>query len=119
MSYNVAKNFDGSCSLGPCIVVGELDCQDVDCETRINGVLRQQFNSKDMIFNFGEVLEYLSKDFSFVPGDVISGGTARGTAADSTKNNPDGTKPKDLFLKKGDVVEISSPQIGSIKNKLV
>jgi 2-keto-4-pentenoate hydratase/2-oxohepta-3-ene-1,7-dioic acid hydratase in catechol pathway len=119
MSYNVAKNFDGSCSLGPCIVVGELDCQDVDCETRINGVLRQQFNSKDMIFNFGEVLEYLSKDFSFVPGDVISGGTARGTAADSTKNNPDGTKPKDLFLKKGDVVEISSPQVGSIKNKLV
>jgi 2-keto-4-pentenoate hydratase/2-oxohepta-3-ene-1,7-dioic acid hydratase in catechol pathway len=119
MSYNVAKNFDGSCSMGPCIVVGELDPQNVDCQTRINGELRQNFNSRDMIFNFGEVLEYLSRDFSFVPGDVISGGTAQGTAADSTKNNPDGTKPTDLFLKKGDVVEVSSLSIGSLKNKLV
>ena len=119
MSYNVAKNFDGSCSMGPCIVVGELDCTDVNCETRVNGELRQQFNTKSMIFSFGEVLEYLSKDFTFVPGDVISGGTVQGTAADSTKNNPDGTKPKGLFLKKGDVVEVSSPQIGTLKNKLV
>jgi 2-keto-4-pentenoate hydratase/2-oxohepta-3-ene-1,7-dioic acid hydratase in catechol pathway len=100
-------------------VVGELDCESVDCETRINGELRQQFNTKSMIFDFGEVLEYLSKDFTFVPGDVISGGTAQGTAADSTRNNADGTKPKELFLKKGDVVEVSSPRIGSIKNKLV
>ena len=119
MSYNVAKNFDGSCSLGPCIVVGELDWQNVDCETRINGEVRQRFNTRDMIFTFGEVLEYLSRDFSFVPGDVISGGTAAGTAADLTKPNPDGTKPTTLFLKKGDVVEVSSPQIGAIRNKVV
>jgi len=119
MSYNTAKNFDGSCSMGPCIVVGELDCQNVDAQTTVNGQVRQSFNSKDMIFNFGEVLEYLSRDFTFVPGDVISGGTAKGTAADMTKNNPDGTKPTDLFLKKGDVVEVSSPSIGAIKNKLV
>ena len=119
MSYNVAKNFDGSCSMGSCIVAGELDCQNVDCETRINGEVRQRFNTRDMIFKFGEVLEYLSRDFTFVPGDVISGGTAAGTAADRTKPNPDGTKPTTLFLKKGDVVEVSSPQIGSIRNKVV
>jgi 2-keto-4-pentenoate hydratase/2-oxohepta-3-ene-1,7-dioic acid hydratase in catechol pathway len=119
MSYNTAKNFDGSCTMGPCIVVDEVDFNNVDCETRVNGELRQQFNTRNMIFNFGEVLEFLSQDFTFVPGDVISGGTAQGTAADSTKNNADGTKPKDLFLKKGDVVEVSSPQIGSVKNKLV
>lgn len=119
LSYNLPKNFDGSCSMGPCILVGEVDCEDVDCETRINGELRQQFNTKDMIFSFGEVLEYLSQDFTFVPGDVIGGGTAKGTAADMTKNRPDGSKPTDLFLKKGDVVEVSSPQIGTIRNKLV
>lgn len=119
MSYNTAKNFDGSCTLGPCIAVGEVDCQSVDCETRVNGEMRQHFNTRDMIFRFGEVLEFLSRDFTFVPGDVISGGTAAGTAADRTKPNPDGTKPTDLFLKKGDVVEVSSPQIGSIRNKLV
>ena len=119
MSYNGAKNFDRSCTIGPCIVVGELDFQNVPAQTRVNGQLRQDFNTKDMIFNFGEVLEYLSKDFTFVPGDIISGGTAKGTAADQTKRNADGTRPKDLFLKPGDVVEISSPQIGSISNKLV
>ena len=119
MSYNTAKNFDGSCTLGPCIVVGELDCQNVDAQTKVNGQVRQSFNSKDMIFKFGEVLEFLSTDFTFVPGDIISGGTAKGTAADQTKKNADGTKPTTLFLKPGDTVEISSPQIGSIGNKLV
>lgn len=119
MSYNTAKNFDRSCSVGPCIVVGEVDFQNVDAQTKVNGEVRQSFNSKDMIFNFGEVLEFLSQDFSFVPGDIISGGTAKGTAADQTKKNADGTKPTDLFLKPGDTVEISSPQIGSVSNKLV
>jgi 2-keto-4-pentenoate hydratase/2-oxohepta-3-ene-1,7-dioic acid hydratase in catechol pathway len=119
MSYNTAKNFDGSCSMGPCIVAGELDCQNVEAQTRVNGQVRQSFNSKDMIFRFGEVLEYLSRDFTFVPGDVISGGTAAGTAADRTQRNPDGSRPPELFLKVGDVVEISSPQIGVLRNKLV
>jgi 2-keto-4-pentenoate hydratase/2-oxohepta-3-ene-1,7-dioic acid hydratase in catechol pathway len=119
MSYNQAKNFDRSCSMGPCIVVGELDFQNVPAETRVNGQVRQSFNSKDMIFNFGEVVEFLSKDFTFVPGDVVSGGTAKGTAADQTKRSSDGTRPKELFLKVGDVVEVSSPVIGSIRNKIV
>jgi 2-keto-4-pentenoate hydratase/2-oxohepta-3-ene-1,7-dioic acid hydratase in catechol pathway len=119
MSYNLNKNFDRSISIGPCIVVGEVDFRNVDAETRVNGELRQHFNSKDMIFSFGEILEFLSRDFSFVPGDVICGGTAAGTAADKSKRLPDGTRPLDLFLKKGDVVEVSSPQIGLIKNRLV
>ncbi len=119
MSYNLAKNFDGSTSLGPCLVAGELDADDVAVETKVNGKLRQKFNSKDMIFKFGEILEFLSRDFTFVPGDIISGGTAVGTAADQSKPNPDGSKPLDLFLKIGDIVEVSSPSIGSLRNTLV
>ena len=119
MSYNLAKNFDGSTSLGPCLVAGELDADDIDVETKVNGQVRQRFNSKDMIFKFGEVLEYLSRDFTFVPGDIISGGTAIGTAADQSKSLPDGTKPLDLFLKVGDFVEVSSPKIGKLANRLV
>lgn len=119
VSYNLPKNFDGSCTLGPCILVGEADCTNVDIETRVNGELRQRFNTRDMLFSFAEVLEYLSRDLSFLPGDIISGGTAAGTAADSTKPNPDGTRPTDLFLKVGDVVEISSPAIGAITNRVV
>jgi 2-keto-4-pentenoate hydratase/2-oxohepta-3-ene-1,7-dioic acid hydratase in catechol pathway len=119
MSYNLAKNFDGSTSLGPCLVTGELDANNVDVETKVNGQVRQKFNSRDMIFKFAEVLEYLSRDFTFVPGDIISGGTAAGTAADKTRPGPDGTKALDLFLKIGDVVEVSSPQIGKLTSRLV
>ena len=119
LNYNVAKNFDGSTSMGPCIVVGELEPQNVDLQTCVNGQVRQSFNTRDMIFSFAEALEFLSRDFTFVPGDVIAGGTAAGTAADKTKRAPDGSRPKDLFLKPGDVVELSSRAIGSLRNRVV
>jgi 2-keto-4-pentenoate hydratase/2-oxohepta-3-ene-1,7-dioic acid hydratase in catechol pathway len=118
MSYNLAKNFDRSCTMGPCIVAGDLDPENIDVETRVNGQVRQHFNTRDMVFKFGEVLELLSRDFTFVPGDVISGGTAAGTAADQTPRGADGSRSRERFLKPGDVVEISSPQIGSIRNRL-
>ena len=119
VSYNLQKNFDGAVSMGPCIVVGETDHQAIDAATRVNGVVRQSYNTKEMIWNFGEVLEYLSRDFTFVPGDVIAGGTSAGTAADKSRRGPDGKRPLDLFLKIGDVVEVSSPQIGALSNRIV
>lgn len=119
VQYNMVKNFDRACSIGPCIAVGEEAFDNIDLETRVNGQVRQSFNSKDMIFTFGEVLEYLSVEFTFVPGDVICGGTAAGTAADRTKPVPGQPKPTDLFLKVGDMVEVSSPQIGKLRNRIV
>ena len=119
VSYNLQKNFDGAVSMGPCIVAGGLDHQDVDAETRVNGVVRQSYNTREMIWPFGEVLEYLSQDFTFVPGDVIAGGTSAGTAADKSRRGPDGKRPLDLFLKVGDVVEVSSSKIGGLSNKIV
>jgi 2-keto-4-pentenoate hydratase/2-oxohepta-3-ene-1,7-dioic acid hydratase in catechol pathway len=119
VSYNLQKNFDGAVSMGPCIVVGAADAQDIDAETRVNGVLRQSYNTAEMIWSFGEVLEYLSRDFTFVPGDVIAGGTSAGTAADKSRRGPDGKRPLDLFLKIGDSVEVSSSKIGALANKIV
>jgi 2-keto-4-pentenoate hydratase/2-oxohepta-3-ene-1,7-dioic acid hydratase in catechol pathway len=119
VSYNLQKNFDGAVSMGPSIVVGELDHQDIDAETRVNGVVRQSYNTSEMIWAFGEVLEYLSQDFTFVPGDVIAGGTSAGTAADKSRRGPDGKRPLDLFLKIGDTVEVSSSKIGALSNKIV
>ena len=118
VSYNLQKNFDGAVSMGPCIVVGELDHQEIDAETRVNGVVRQSYNTSEMIWSFGEVLEYLSQDLTFVPGDVIAGGTSSGTAADKSRRGPDGKRPLDLFLKIGDTVEVSSPRIGALSNKI-
>jgi 2-keto-4-pentenoate hydratase/2-oxohepta-3-ene-1,7-dioic acid hydratase in catechol pathway len=119
MSYNLAKNFDGSTSIGPCIVVGELRPQDIEVELRINGSVRQRYSTREMIFSFGEVLAWLSRDFTLVPGDVIAGGTSAGTAADQSPPGPDGVRPRDLFLKPGDVVEVSSPAIGTLRNRVV
>jgi len=119
LNFNLPKNFDTSCSLGPCIAVGEADPTNVDIETLVNGETRQRFNTRDMVFTFGEYLEYLSRDFTLYPGDIISGGTAAGTAADSSELLPDNTSAPERFLKPGDVVEMRSPSIGSLRTRVV
>jgi 2-keto-4-pentenoate hydratase/2-oxohepta-3-ene-1,7-dioic acid hydratase in catechol pathway len=119
LNFAFPKNFDTSCSLGPCIVIGKADPTNVDMETLVNGESRQRFNTRDMVFTFGEYLEYLSRDFTLYPGDMISGGTAAGTAADSSELLPDGTSAPERFLKPGDVVEMRSPPIGSLRTRVI
>jgi 2-keto-4-pentenoate hydratase/2-oxohepta-3-ene-1,7-dioic acid hydratase in catechol pathway len=119
LKFAAQKNFDGSFSIGPCIVTGEdIDEANVAIETWVNGERRQNFNTRDMVVSFGEYLEYLSTDFTFVPGDFISGGTAAGTAADSSTIK-DGVFAPELFLKPGDKVEIRSAPIGTLAAQIV
>jgi acylpyruvate hydrolase len=118
-NFAMGKNFDGSCSLGPCIAVGEADPFACDVETLVNSEVRQRFNTRDMVFSFGEYLEYLSRDLTLYPGDMISGGTAAGTAADSSPLLDDGTSPPDRYLKPGDTVDIRSPQVGTLRTHIV
>jgi len=119
LNFGFPKNFDTSCSLGPCIAVGGADPTNVDMETVVNGERRQRFSTRDMVFTFGEYLEHLSRDFTLYPGDIISGGTAAGTAADSSELSPDNTSAPERFLKPGDVVEMSSPPIGLLRTRVV
>ena len=119
LSFNLAKNFTASVSLGPCIVVGELDPQDVLVETRVNGEVRQHYSSREMTFSFAELIAYLSRDFAFVAGDILAGGTGAGTAMDSSPRGPNGYASTERFLKVGDVVEVSSPGIGALRNRIV
>jgi 2-keto-4-pentenoate hydratase/2-oxohepta-3-ene-1,7-dioic acid hydratase in catechol pathway len=118
-NFAMGKNFDTSCSLGPCIAVGEADPFATDVETLVNGEQRQSFNTRDMVFSFGEYLEYLSRDLTLYPGDIISGGTAAGTAADSSPLLEDGTSPPERYLKPGDTVDIRSPAIGNLRAHIV
>jgi 2-keto-4-pentenoate hydratase/2-oxohepta-3-ene-1,7-dioic acid hydratase in catechol pathway len=115
----LVKNFDCSKSIGPCIAVDEVNIDDFQLQTYINGKLRQDHNTRDMIFSFAEVLEYLSQDLTFYPGDVVAGGTGAGTAIDKTVPNKDGSWPRDLFLKPGDTVEVKSAQLGSLVGHVV
>lgn len=119
MSFNLPKNFDCCVSLGPCIVVGEADPGNLDVKLTVNGEARQDYNSSDMEYSFAEIVEFLSKDLTFLPGDVLSGGTSFGTAMDASQRGPDGKPLPDLFLSPGDVVEMSSPQVGSLRNGIV
>jgi 2-keto-4-pentenoate hydratase/2-oxohepta-3-ene-1,7-dioic acid hydratase in catechol pathway len=116
LSFNLSKNFDGGASLGPCIVVGDIDPSDLVVQTRVNGELRQDYHSGDMIFSHAEYIEYLSRDLTLLPGDVVSGGSGPGSATDASKGDPPDTS---LFLKVGDIVEVSSERIGVLRNRIV
>jgi len=119
MNFAAPKNFDTSYSLGPCIAVGEVDPENIDVETLVNGERRQAHNTRDMTFSFAQYLEYLSRDLTLYPGDLICSGTGEGTAADASPVLADGSQPPDLFLKPGDRVEVKSPAIGSLRARIV
>jgi 2-keto-4-pentenoate hydratase/2-oxohepta-3-ene-1,7-dioic acid hydratase in catechol pathway len=117
--FATSKNFDTGYSLGPCIAIGEVDPFDAQVETFVNNERRQNYSTKTMVYDFAEYVEFLSVDFTFYPGDIVSGGTAAGTAADSSELLPGGEYPPDRFLKPGDTVEIRSPVIGSLRARIV
>lgn len=109
LSFNLSKNFDGGASVGPCVVVGDLDPSALVVETRVNGELRQHYRSADMIWKHAEYIEYLSRDLTLLPGDLIAGGSGPGAATDAGG----------AFLSVGDVVEIASAPIGTLRNRIV
>ena len=119
MSFNLPKVFDDSTSMGPCILVDDFDPQNIAVRTTVNGQVRQDYNTDQMTWSFAEFLELLSRDFTFQPGDVISSGTGAGTAMDSSRPGPDGQRSTAMYLQPGDVVEVSSPNIGSLRNRIV
>ena len=123
LSFNLPKNWDGSASVGPCIVVGA-DPADLEVETRVNGELRQKYHSGDMIFSHGDFIEFLSRDLTLCPGDMISGGSGPGTATDSDKELGSGEEISEerraaMYLQVGDIVEVSSQTIGALRNRIV
>lgn len=113
------KVFDCSKSIGPWIAVDEVDPTRCDVETRVNGEVRQSFNTRDMIYSFGEMLEQIAEDLTLYPGDVLSSGTGAGTAVDRSVPGADGLLLFELFLKAGDLVEVTSPGLGSLEGRVV
>ena len=75
--------------------------------TRVNGELRQQDNTARMLFPVAFQIAYISTFTTLVPGDIIVSGTPTGAGA---RFDP----PK--FLKPGDVVEVTSPALGTLRN---
>ncbi len=103
------KTFDGSCPLGPWIVpasdIG--DPQQLGLKLWVNGVLKQDSNTSDMIFNLAEQIEQLSAGMTLYPGDLILTGTPAGVGAGRGE-----------FLKAGDVVKLWIEKIGEMENRM-
>jgi 2-keto-4-pentenoate hydratase/2-oxohepta-3-ene-1,7-dioic acid hydratase in catechol pathway len=103
------KSFDGSCPLGPWIVpasdIG--DPQKLGLKLWVNGVLKQDSNTSDMIFTLAEQIEQLSAGMTLYPGDLILTGTPAGVGAGRGE-----------FLKAGDEVRIWIEKIGEIENRM-
>jgi 2-keto-4-pentenoate hydratase/2-oxohepta-3-ene-1,7-dioic acid hydratase in catechol pathway len=86
------------------------DPTNIDMETFVNGECRQRFNTRDMVFN---ICRAISRSIRVTSSAV---GRRLGTAADSSELLPDKTSAPERFLKPGDVVEMRSPSIGSLRN---
>jgi 5-carboxymethyl-2-hydroxymuconate isomerase len=112
--FNVTpgKNFERSGSLGPWLVTTDelAGNTELHLTTHVNGELRQDDTTANLIFPFARLVEYLSSFMRLTPGDLIATGTPTGAGARFTP-------PK--YLRGGDVVEVTVPEIGTLRNTVV
>jgi 2-keto-4-pentenoate hydratase/2-oxohepta-3-ene-1,7-dioic acid hydratase in catechol pathway len=97
-----AKGFDSSCPLGPWVVPG-LDVDDLAVRARVNGEVRQDGRTRDLVFDVATLVSFISEVFTLLPGDVILTGT------------PAGVGP----VVHGDVVEVEVEDIGVLRNPVI
>jgi len=100
-----SKSFDTFGPIGPQIVgIDEIkDPHDLNLELRVNGEVKQKSNTKYLLFKIPELMEYITRFFTLVPGDIIATGT------------PGGIGP----IKPGDLIDATIEQIGTLSNKVI
>jgi 2-keto-4-pentenoate hydratase/2-oxohepta-3-ene-1,7-dioic acid hydratase in catechol pathway len=99
IQFTRGKSFDTFCALGPCIET-ELDPSDLSLVTRVNGEVKQNGRTSQMVFPCNFLVEFISSVMTLEPGDVILTGT------------PSGVGP----LNAGDIVEVEIQGIGTLRN---
>ena len=111
-TWTMGKSFDTHGPIGPWIVTSDeiRDPHRLDLRTYVNGELRQESNTKQLIFDCFTLVEHLSTAFTLEPGDIIATGTPGGVGILN--------KPPQI-LKAGDVVRIEIEGIGEIENPVI
>jgi 2-keto-4-pentenoate hydratase/2-oxohepta-3-ene-1,7-dioic acid hydratase in catechol pathway len=111
-TLTMGKSCDTHCPFGPALVTPDEigDPLALGLRTWVNGALRQDASTKDMIFGPAELVEHLSAAFTLEPGDLVSTGTPAGVAA--------AAKPP-RWLVPGDVVRVEIERVGAIENRVV
>ncbi len=112
MNVTQGKNFDRSGSCGPWIVpAGEVNPGGkLHLMTRINGELRQDDTTDHLTWGFAELIRYITMFTTLKPGDLLFTGTPVGAGGHQTP-------PK--WLVPGDVVEVTVPEIGTLRNHVI
>ena len=110
---NVAgKQFPTFTPIGPVMVTKDeiSDPHDLQLQTRVNGVVVQDTNTADLIFSVTRLISHCSKWYKFLPGDIVTTGSPAGVGY--------GRDPQ-VFLKEGDLVEVSVSGIGTLSNRVI
>ena len=110
----MGKMFEGFAPMGPYIVTRDEipDAMNLRIRTRVNGEVRQDGNTRDMIWTIPKLVAYLSQ-MRLDPGDIISTGTPAGTGLGRRKQEAP------WWLNKGDVLESEIEGIGTLRNCIV
>ncbi|KAH0843313.1 hypothetical protein AYO21_10470 [Fonsecaea monophora] len=110
--HGYAKSFDKFAPLGPVLVSRRVikEPGDLTLKTWVNGELRQNGNTNDLIFDVPTLIRHLSRGMTLRKGTVIMTGTPSGVGIVQNPPAP---------LQDGDVVEVEISEIGRIKNKMV
>lgn len=106
------KSLDGYCPMGPWLVTRDEvpDPHALELRCRVNGVVKQEGNTRDLIFGIPAILEWLSAGMTLLPGDIIATGTPSGVGFARTPPE---------YLRPGDVVECEVAGVGLIRNRVV
>ncbi len=105
------KSFDTFAPLGPCIVTRDEigDPGDLKLTATVDGFLMQEGNTSQLIFDIPCLIEYISRDITLYPGDIISTGTPAGVGV---------FRDPPITLHPGNIVECTIDRIGTIRNQI-
>ena len=106
------KTLDAFCPMGPCVITPDEfgDPHAKEVVLRVNGVVKQHGNTRDMIFPVDVLIESLSRGMTLEAGDIIATGTPDGVGFARTPPE---------FLQDGDMMETEVEGIGTMRNRIV
>lgn len=108
----LSKTFDGFAPIGPCLVTADsIDPNNLRIGSTVNGEVRQDSNTSDMIFSVAQIIADLSRHFTLLPGDLIFTGTPQGVMHGYPADRKN-------WLKPGDQVDITIEGIGTLHNTM-
>jgi len=111
--WTIGKNFDQTGAFGPWLVTPDelpLGCNGLNIQSRLNGQVMQNANTKDFLWGVAETIVLISECMTLEPGDIVITGTPAGVGYARTPP---------VFMKPGDICEIEIESIGVLRNTIV